>query len=94
VVGENDNLLPGVNFRLQVNIICLVVIPGPIKVRHASLFNKKRKCKYIKYIKLKNNFFFLKKKKFGAASPPFFKNIYIHFLLKSNTRHVFIGFDT
>jgi hypothetical protein len=86
VVGENDNLLPGVNFRLQVNIICLVVIPGPIKVRHASLFNKKRKCKYIKYIKLKKNF--------GAASHPFFKNIYIHFLLKSNTRHVFIGFDT
>jgi hypothetical protein len=55
VVGKNDNLLPIVNFRLQLNRICLVVTLGLIKARHVSLFNKI--YKYIKNIKYKTNIF-------------------------------------
>jgi hypothetical protein len=32
MVGKNDNLFTGINFRPQFNRICLVVMPSLIKI--------------------------------------------------------------
>jgi len=63
VASKNNNLLPKVNFRPQLNIIRLVATPDPIKAQNVSLFNKKIKKKKKKKKTKKKNFIKKKKKK-------------------------------
>jgi hypothetical protein len=58
VLGENDNLLIVVNFRLQLNKICLVATLGSIKMWLPTKGGRQPPFPFFFFFSFKKNYFF------------------------------------